>query len=75
MTIEEKMSLIISGVLEDKYKVSIIRPTSFNVENGTGEIILNNQSVYDLDSHWRQAAINAIKVIVDNRVKKMMNEV
>jgi hypothetical protein len=74
MTIQQKMQHVINSVLSDKkYEVTVMDDNSFKVVSGWESWFRETTS--DLNSHWRGEVGKLIGIIVDNKIKKALNEV
>jgi len=76
MTIQEKMQSIINSVLPDcKYEVKIVDDHNWEaVGIGTWDSYFR-QTIKDINNHWREEIAGLIKIIVDKKLKKALNEV
>lgn len=70
----DKMADVITFVLGGGWTIHRISKNEFWI-NGDDGTKMEIKTVYDLDSHWREEVRKAIHLIINERIKKALNEI
>lgn len=71
MTWQEKMQRVLWGALGKEYTIFIQSKYRFLIIDGT-TTILDVESIYDLESHWKGEIRKAILMVIENRITDIM---